>query len=235
MFAESAGALWQQAWLDQYRLAVEPAEPEIILVVIDPSLSAGPEADEAGVCVASRYSGGHVAILRDLSGRQAPEQWARAAVERCQRDAAGVLYERNHAGDMPRDLIKVHAERVGLRVEVLTNDKQPFPRRTPGVIYVRSVTSRESKENRAEAPAALYQDGRVHHVGVHDLLELEQTTWGPGDKSPNRLDACVWAVSELAGLRLQDAPNDGVADVAGAADLQKQLRDALRGRGRIGL
>jgi len=235
VFTESAGALWQQAWIDDHRISITPTNMDVVIVAIDPSLSDGPDADEAGVCVAGRFGDGHIAVLRDLSGRQAPEKWAKAAVDRCRHDASGIVYERNHAGDTPRDLIKVHAEHVGLRVEVLTNDQQPFPRRTPGVIYVRSVTSRESKENRAEAPAALSSHGRIHHVGVLDGLETELLSWEPGSKSPNRLDAYVWAVSELAGLRLNARHTDPAADVAGAGDMQKQLQDALRGRGRIGL
>jgi phage terminase large subunit-like protein len=232
VFAESAGALWHQQWLDDNRLTDTPRNLEIVIVVIDPSQSGGPDADEAGMCVAGRYDGSHIAVMRDLSARMAPETWAKAAVARCKLDAAGVVYERNNAGDMPRDLIKVHAEREGMRVEVLTNDKQPFPRRTPGVVYVRSVVSRDSKECRAEAPAALYQEGRVHHVGVHDLLELEQTTWEPGGKSPNRLDACVWAVTELADLSRQAKPKATEGDIAAVADMQRQLLASLRGGGR---
>lgn len=232
VFAEAAGALWQQQWLEVNRLTLPPDRPELTIVVIDPSQSDKPDADEAGVCVACRYDRKHVAILRDLSGRQAPEAWAIAAVERCQRDAAGIVYERNNAGDMPRDLIKVHAAQRGLRVEVLTDDKRPFPSRTPGVIYLRSVVARDTKECRAEAPAALAKEGLVHHVGVHDMLELEMTTWEPGGKSPNRLDASVWAVAELAGLRQAAPPKTEGRDIQAAADMQRQLRESLRGGGR---
>lgn len=239
-FDESAGALWRQSWLDGNRSAIAPVNPEIVLVSLDPSLSGGPEADEAGVTILARDSFKHIHVLADLSGRQAPEDWCKKAVDRCAQDAAGVLYERNHAGDMPRDLIKVQAAARGMRVEELADDKKPFPPRNPGTIYLRSITSKQGKGARAEGPAALYEQGRVHHVGTFDLLELEMTTWEPDSgKSPNRLDACAQGVAELAGLRIPDPKGDSDACQRAAA-AQKRLHASLlsggtRGRRRLGL
>jgi phage terminase large subunit-like protein len=239
-FDESAGALWRQVWLDENRSAAAPEKPEIVLVSLDPSLSGGPEADEAGVCILARDTSKHIHVVADLSGRQAPEDWCRKSVDRCALDAAGVLYERNHAGDMPRDLIKVQAAARGMRVEELHDDKEPFPARRPGTIYVRGITSKQGKGTRAEGPAALYQQGRAHHVGVFDLLELEMTTWEPdGGKSPNRLDACAQGVAELAGLRQAD-PKAAGNECQRAAAAQRLLHAALRpggtrGRRRLGL
>lgn len=230
-YAESAGALWCQAWLDDNRIAAPPVNPELVLVSIDPSLSDGPEADEAGVAVLARDRRKHIAVLDDLSGRQKPEKWAAAAVERCMRDATGVLYERNHAGDMPRDLITLAARERGLRVEVL-GEKQLFPPRRAGTIYIKSITSRADKGTRAEAPAACYQRGLVHHVGTFELLEAEMTSWEPGMKSPNRLDAVAQGVTELAELRDGEAKRDTARDIEAAARLQKDLRAALGHGGR---
>lgn len=223
IFAEAAGALWQQAWLDDHRVPFAPRDLELEIVSIDPAQSDRADADEAGCTVLGRGRDGAIYVLEDLSGRQAPEAWATAAVDRCERGAAGVVYERNNAGDMPRDLIKVIAAARGMRVNVLPDEKCPFPRRVPGVIHIRVVTSRQDKGARAEAPAALYGQGLVHHVGTFGALELEMTTWEPdGRKSPNRLDACAQGVAELAGVRLA-TKKDQRADVHAAQHAQKML------------
>ena len=234
VFAESAGALWQQHWLDEGRRTMAPAQAAITIVSLDPSLSDHESADEAGIAVACRDGAGEIHVLADYSGRMRPEQWASLVVDRCIRDAAGFIYERNHAGDMPRDLVKVKAAERGLRLEIVEKDK-PIPPRRHGIIWCKGVVSERNKETRAEPAAALYQQGRVHHVGALDLLELEQTTWEPGSgKSPNRLDACVQAVNELAGVKV-DLPRDRAADVSTAAAAARELTRVLGGRGRLGL
>lgn len=234
VFAESAGALWQQHWLDEGRRLMAPTGPVHTIVSLDPSLSDHEDADDAGIAAACRDSSGHVHVLADYSGRMTPDAWAAIVVDRCVRDAAGFVYERNHAGDMPRDLIRVKAAEKGLRLEVVEKDK-PIPPRRAGVIYCKGIVSDRNKETRAEPAAALYQAGRVHHVGALDLLELEQTTWEPGSgKSPNRLDACVQAVNELAGIKV-DAPKNRAADVTTAAAASRELSRVLGGRGRLGI
>lgn len=232
IFAESAGALWKQEWLDSRRVEFAPRDLEIEIVSIDPSQSDKADADEAGCTVLGRDKYGAIYVLEDLSGRQAPEAWATAAVDRCEHGAAGVVYERNNAGDMPRDLIKVIAAKRGIRISVLADDKVPFPRHTKGVIHIRVVTSRQDKGARAEAPAALYGQGGVHHVGTHAALELEMTTWEPdGRKSPNRLDACAQGVAELAGIR-SASKKDARAAVAAAQQAQKMVGGLFVGGGR---
>jgi phage terminase large subunit-like protein len=236
VFAESAGALWQQAWLDDHRRAIAPTDPDLVLVSIDPSQSAGEEADEAGIGVVMRDRLGEYYVTDDHSGKLAPEAWANIAVNRCARDAAGFVYERNNAGDLPRDLIKVIAEARGFQLREVTDRGAPFPSRMPGVIWFRCITSTRSKEARAEPIAELYRTGRVHHVGIHDLLELEQTTWEPGSKSPNRLDAICQGVAELAGVRA-DRPRKDDNAIQNAAKAQRHLHSLLIAGGgrRIGL
>jgi phage terminase large subunit-like protein len=63
---------------------------------------------------------------------------------------------------------------------------------------IRSVTASRAKHTRAEPIALLYEQGRVHHVGAFPLLEDECCTWLPGANTPDRLDALVWALTELA-------------------------------------
>jgi phage terminase large subunit-like protein len=92
--------------------------------------------------------------------------------------------------------------------------------------------SRSSKETRAAPVAALYAAGRVHHVGTLARLEHEQTTWEPGTRrSPNRLDACVFAVGELADIALA-TPHDRSAEIEATAKAAARLREAIRRGGR---
>jgi len=247
VFTESAGALWQQSWIDSHRVELPPTDPELGVVGLDPALSAYSEADETGIVHATRARAGDIFVLDDLSGRYPPEQWGDIVVGECaDGGASGVVVERNHGGDLPTTVLRARAASRGLRVEVLDPDpaRRPFPRRTPGRLYVREVVAARSKESRAAAPAALYETGRVHHVGVLDKLELELTTWEPGTRrSPNRLDALAYAVAELGDVLATPRRRP---DVIGAAQASAALArasvgrlgvtvPAIRGRGRMGL
>ena len=66
----------------------------------------------------------------------------------------------------------------------------------PEVAY-KAVTASRGKQTRAEPVAALYEQGKVHHVGAFELLEDQMCQWVPGEKSPDRMDALVWALTEL--------------------------------------
>ena len=65
------------------------------------------------------------------------------------------------------------------------------------MVSYKSITASRGKQVRAEPVAALYEQGRVHHVGSFPLMEDEMCLWIPGEKSPNRMDALVWAITEL--------------------------------------
>ena len=238
VFAESAGALWQQAWLDTHRRAFAP-ELNLILVSVDPAASARSDADEFGIIVGGRDDAGHAHLLSDHSGHHSPETWGDIVVSQCaDHGAAGAVVERNKVGDNPTFVIRSRATTRGITVHVLEKHK-PFPSRTPGRIYVREVVAASSKATRGSAPAAETEAGRVHVVGTLPELEQQLTTYEPGDsKSPNRLDAAVHLITELRGLSV-DAPNDTPdADIAEALALQKALSEAASKRtllDRIGL
>jgi phage terminase large subunit-like protein len=230
VFTEAAGALWRQEWLDEHRRAAAPSASELSLLGLDPALSKHRDADAVGLVRVERDRDGELYVTRDFSERMTPDEYASIVIAECARDCAGVVLERNHAGDHPRDIIRAKAELKGMRVEVLAPERK-FPRRSPGTIYIREVVSTRDKESRASAPAALYQARRVHHIGVHAALELELTTWEPGSsRSPNRLDALTMAINELAGLTVPGR-HDGKRAVAAARDVHDALRDALRGTG----
>lgn len=229
-FTESAGALWKQDWLDDFRVQVRPTNAELTIISVDPALSAHHDADECGIVRMSRGRDGHVYQEEDFSGRMTPEQWGDIAVRECvDRGAAGVVVERNHLGDAPTFIIKSRAENRGFAVRVLKKD-QAFPRRTPGVIYVRENVAASSKTSRAGGPAAETQSGRVHLVGVHPQLEYELTTYEPGNnRSPNRFDAFVYGVIELRGLA--DTKQRATPEqIQGTAEIARRLRDELKNR-----
>lgn len=236
VFEESAGALWQYAWISDNRVHVLPSAPALTVVGLDPALSARHDADETGIAVASRTADREIYLTKDRSGHYTPDQWGEIVVEEYLAGAAGAIVERNHAGDLPETIIRAAARKRGVEVRLIADDGKPFPTRLRGTLYLRGTTSTRSKESRAGGPASLYSQGRVHHVGVFDALELEQTSWEPGSrKSPNRLDAAVFAIGELAELRWEGR-RDARPDVRGAAVAQAELRrlPTAGGRGRLG-
>jgi len=228
VFAEAAGALWDQDWIDQHRVVSRPIDPLTVVLGLDPALSGSVYADEVGIAKAYLIEHGHV-CLEDLSDRMSPEDYATIIVRECRRDAAGVIVERNHVGQHARDLIRIHAKLAGLRIELLPDPARSFPARRPGTIFIREIVSDQRKETRAAPAAALAKAGRVHHVGELAQLEREQTTWEPGrSRSPNRLDAAVFTINELCGV-LSDAPQattrqDVTVAIKAAALLRSQLR-----------
>jgi phage terminase large subunit-like protein len=240
-FDEAGGALWQQAWLNAHRVAAVPPL-ETRLVAIDPGGSARHDADETGIVTGGRDTRGHVYVDSDQSGRYKPEEWGDIAIRECaDRAAAGVVLERNNFNDLAAAVLRARATNRGLTVHALGPDvtREPFPRHTPGRVYVREIHARTSKFSRGSAPAAETEAGRVHMVGVFPELERELTTYEQGmSRSPNRLDAFSYLVTELRELT-RDAPaadprGDIAAAVAASSTLNAEL--ARRGRGRrVGL
>lgn len=228
-FQESEGAVFKQEWLDRFRVDSRPANPELTIVAVDPSLSAHRDADEAGV-VRLSCQARQVYVEDDFSERMGPEQWGAIAVRECiDRGAAGATVERNHQGDSAAFVIRAHAESRGWTTRILGKD-DPFPKRTHGVIYIREFVAGSSKTSRAGGPAAEMEAGRVHLVGKMPKLEAELTTYEPGSgRSPNRYDAFVYGVIELAGLARESAKNTP-EQIHGTANLSKRLRAELTRR-----
>lgn len=171
------GALWTRALLDQ--AAVQHC-PELVrtVVAIDPAVTSGEESDETGIVAAGLGVDGHVYILHDRSGRFSPSEWANRAVALYDEVSGDrVVGEVNNGGDL-----------------VETNLRVADP-----TIPYRRVTATRGKRLRAEPVAAMYEQGRVHHLPGLGLLEDQMTSWTPeSGGSPDRLDALVWAVTELA-------------------------------------
>ena len=173
-FLEDApGALWKRAWLDAGRVLQAPQLARVV-VAIDPTATAS--GDEAGIVAAGVGRDGALYVLEDASTHGTPETWARAAV---------TLYHKLKA-----DRIVAEANQGG---EMVTAVLRQVDRAVP----VKLVNATRGKATRAEPVSALYEQGRGHHVGQFDRLEDELCQWEQGGPSPNRLDALVWAATEL--------------------------------------
>lgn len=172
---EVPGALWTRAIIEQGRVEKAPEQLARIVVGVDPTGTA--DGDEAGIVVVGMLAGGRdFFVLADDSLHGSPERWAAMAVRAYHRDQCDRLVaESNFGGEM-------------VRVTIKTVDT---------AVPVKLVNASRGKAVRAEPISALYEQGRVHHVGSFPKLEDEQCLWLPGDKSPNRMDALVFAVTEL--------------------------------------
>lgn len=175
------GALWRHGLIDAARL---PAAPPLVRVVvaIDPAVASGEQADETGIIVAGRDAGGDGYILADASGRYPPADWARAALTAFRTHRADrIVAEVNNGGELVEAMLR-------------TLD--------PNVPYA-AVHAARGKVARAEPVAALYEQGRIHHIGAFPALEDQMCAFGPdfdraaAGYSPDRVDALVWALSEL--------------------------------------
>lgn len=154
-----------------------------IVVAVDPSGSGdvdNADNDAIGICVAGLGTDGNAYVLEDLTVKAGPATWGRIAADAYHRHEADVIVgEANYGGAMVQHTIKTAAPRA------------PY----------KSVNATRGKVVRAEPIAALYEQGKVRHVGHYRELEDELAAFSTvgflGDRSPNRADALVWALTEL--------------------------------------
>lgn len=187
------GALWRYAWIEAGRIRAED-RPEMtrLVVAVDPNASESDTADAFGIVAAGRGIDGDVYILEDVSAKITGEAACRAVWALWWRlgGTAEVVYEGNKGG--------IWVAKALRDVWDLMRKEGMFPG-VYGEPPIKEVSASEDKATRAVPVAMLYELLRVHHVGVLEALETEQITWAPnsGQDSPNRLDACVWAVIHL--------------------------------------
>jgi len=179
---EAPGALWKRADIDAARTTKHPDLTRVV-VGVDPSATTG--GDEAGIITAG-VAGNDYYTLADDSVQGSPETWAQAAITAYHRHKADcIVAEKNNGGEMVESVIRQAVINARLK------DK------TVGDVPVRLVWASRGKATRAEPISAIAEKGRDHHVGTFALLEDELCLWQPGDNSPNRLDAKVWAMTYL--------------------------------------
>jgi phage terminase large subunit-like protein len=234
---DSIGVLWSQDWIDDHRREM-PARLARRVIAVDPAISTRRGTDATGLVECGTDEGGQVYVIEDLSGRLAWEVWGALVIERYIRGELDcVVVERNRGGDAVVANLRACGRDRGVRVEVL--DDGAATAHFESVVFVKEVQAKSAKESRAEPVATLYQKGRVSHVIGADLSELEEqmTTWEPTDvrgaqRSPNNLDAAVWAIWELVGLAREGA-KDRRGAVRGIGDLQAALKRS-HGSGLVG-
>jgi phage terminase large subunit-like protein len=181
LLTEQQGALWQR---DLIRYQEPPYEstglPNLlrIVIAIDPATTHHEESDETGIVIAGLSEDKYAYVLEDLSGRLSPGDWGQRVCEAYWRlKADRVVAEVNKGGDL---------------VERILRSLDP-------TIPYKAVRATRGKYTRAEPIAALYEQGRIFHTHPFGLLETQLCTYVPGisTKSPDRLDALVWALTDL--------------------------------------
>lgn len=176
---ETAGnALWTREMIERNRSGDACSSYTRIVVAVDPAVTSHADSDETGIIVAALGAEGCAVILEDLSLRGTPLQWARAAVEAYHRHKADrVVAEVNMGGELVEQML----------------------RSLDASVSYKAVRATRGKDVRAEPIAALYEQGKVKHKGCFPQLEDQMCSYVKGEskKSPDRMDALVWALTDL--------------------------------------
>ncbi len=189
LLKEADGALWKREWIDDHRMQTASEDINMKVVAIDPAVTFDPNrSDETGIIVAGISDDGrlrvldrdkHYWVLEDASGVMTPDAWASRAVE---------LFHKHDA-----DFITGETNQGGALIETVL-------RHADGGQFIRfeGVHATQGKRARAEPVAAIYEQGRAHHVGDFSQLEDQMCGWTPqSSDSPDRMDALVWAINGL--------------------------------------
>jgi phage terminase large subunit-like protein len=171
------GALWSGELIEASRVRKAPDMARIV-VAIDPATTSGEDSDETGIVVAGRGIDGHAYVLRDLSCRLSSNGWGNRAINAFREFRADrIVAEVNNGGDLVENVIRVIDRNISYK----------------------AVHASRGKIVRAEPISALYEQKRVHHVGLFAELETQMCSFVPDnfDGSPDRVDALVWALTEL--------------------------------------
>lgn len=176
------GALWQRDWIDDARVEeVPPDHLRRIVVGLDPADGKAEGAEQA-LAVCGAGIDGDLYLLRSEGMRASPFEWLSYVLRLCREvGAARIVIEKNYGGQALVDLLEQAMSATGLRVAYTI------------------VSASQGKLTRAEPVAALYERLKVHHVGDHEVLEEQMLQFdaSPGQKSPDRLDALVHALTDL--------------------------------------
>ncbi len=174
------GALWSYGMLDRLRVDVVPCQLSRVVVAIDPAVTSNDDSADTGMIVAGLGEDGHGYVLSDITASETPEKWARRAIDHLEaHDGDRIIAEVNNGGDLVEAVLRSVDRSV------------PY----------RAVHASRGKKTRAEPISALYEQGRVHHVGGFPELEDQMCTYDPlaTQRSPDRMDALVWAFTDLFG------------------------------------
>ena len=201
LLSDLPGALWSQSVIDAYRVSSVP-ELGRTVVALDPAVTNTEDSDAHGLVAVGLGPDQVGYVLEDASLSGSPHEWARAAISLYRKwHADAIVCEVNNGGDMVAHVIRS----VNPNVNVI------------------EVRASKGKHVRAEPIAALYEQGRVRHVGQFPELENEMTQFTnegyQGDGSPDRADALVWALTELFPDMVDEIPSAGTFKFAGGSFL----------------
>jgi phage terminase large subunit-like protein len=208
ILTDNPGALFHKTQIEKTRVPVAPPLARVA-VAVDPAIATNAENDDTAICAGGIDEHGHVYITVGDAGRWSPEKWGARVLEIYDSEQADcVVDERNRGGDLVASNVRAACLAAG--------------RGAPKIVDVHAT---RGKEIRAEPVASMLEQGRLHFVGVHLETENEITEWDPTArmKSPNRLDALVWLVYELARLS-EDVP-DNRAAFEGIEEANQMLED----------
>jgi len=171
------GALWTFDLIHGARITEPPEELSRIVVAIDPAVTSGEDSDETGIVVAGKDNQGHGYVLGDYSMRGTPIEWAKKALWCLDEFKANyIVAEVNNGQEI---------------IETVMRQLRP-------TVPYKAVNASRGKKTRAEPVSIMYEQRRIHHVGTFADLESQMCNWVPDDpKSPDRMDALVWAFTEL--------------------------------------
>lgn len=175
------GALWTWAMIERAQWRDTVPDLVRVVVAVDPAVTSTDESDETGIVVVGRDRDSVCYVLADYSGRHHVSDWPRIVAQAYREHRAdAVVVEVNQGGDLVARTLRASA----------------------ASLPIREVRASRGKATRAEPVAALYAQGRVRHVrtDAHGLARLEEqcATWVPGRPSPDRMDALVWGITDLA-------------------------------------
>lgn len=180
---DAPGALWSRRGLDDHRVGKAPPLKRIV-VSVDPAVTSGEKSNETGIIAAGLGQDGHGYVLDDDSGVYPPDEMGRRVVAMYRKwDADKVVVEVNNGGELFRTILRAVAANLPIQ----------------------EVRASRGKFVRAEPISAIYEQGRVHHVGAFAVLEDQMTVFTAdrtdmtdrGYDSPDRVDALVWALTSL--------------------------------------
>jgi phage terminase large subunit-like protein len=175
LIEDNEQALWKRGWIEAARVRTAPFLQRVV-VAVDPP--AGMNGDACGIVVAGRDMDGNGYVVADRSaGGLSPAAWAARAAQAYEDfQADAIIAEANQGGEMVRTVLR----QAGSHLPVML------------------VHASRGKLTRAAPAAALYEQGRVHHIGCFPELEDQMCQYdGSGGKSPDRMDALVWALADL--------------------------------------
>lgn len=181
ILTDTPGALWSYELLDTTRTTLDYTKLVKIIISVDPAVSTTNSSNQTGIIVAGIDEHNTGFVIDDHSGVYTPTEWATKVFELYDMYKANlVVGEVNNGGDLVESNIQTYAK-------LLKRPHLPF----------KKVYATRGKYLRAEPVSTLYTSGNIKHIGVFPELEDQMCTWVPGETSPDRLDAMVWAFTEL--------------------------------------